>query len=46
MDGSNIEEVKYLSKPVTLRTWIRKDKGLPTHKAEKIWKFKELDEWI
>lgn len=46
----NIEEAaEYLSiKPVTLRSWIRKDNGLPAHKVGKFWKFKksELDEWI
>lgn len=35
-------------KPVTIRDWIRKDKGIPAHKVGKQWKFKrsELDEWI
>ena len=46
----NIEEAaEYLSiKPVTLRSWIKKDNGLPAHKVGKFWKFKksELDEWI
>ena len=44
----NIEEAaEYLSiKPVTLRSWIKKDNGLPAHKVGKFWKFKksELDE--
>lgn len=32
----------------TIRNWIRKDKGIPTHKIGKMWKFKrsELDSWI
>ena len=46
----NIEEAaEYLAiKPVTLRTWIKKDKGLPAHRVGKFWKFKrsELDDWI
>ena len=35
-------------KPVTIRDWIRKGKGIPAHKVGKQWKFKrsELDEWI
>lgn len=35
-------------KPVTVRNWIRKEKGIPAHKIGKQWKFKysELDEWV
>lgn len=35
-------------KPVTIRDWIRKGKGIPAHKIGKLWKFKfsELDEWV
>lgn len=35
-------------KPVTLRGWLRKDKGVPAHKIGKQWKFKrsELDAWV
>ena len=35
-------------RPVTLRNWIKKDKGVPAHKIGKFWKFKrsELDEWV
>ena len=43
------EAAEYLAiKPVTLRTWIKKDKGLPAHRVGKFWKFKrsELDDWI
>jgi excisionase family DNA binding protein len=43
----NIDEAAtYLGvKPVTVRDWIRKDKGIPAHKIGKQWKFKisELD---
>ena len=46
----NIEEAaEYLGvKPVTIRTWIKKKKGIPAHKIGKQWKFKysELDEWV
>lgn len=46
----NIDEAaEYLGvKPVTIRSWIKKDNGLPAHKVGKFWKFKksELDEWI
>lgn len=46
----NIDEAAdYLGvKPVTLRNWIKKDKGVPAHKIGKMWKFKhsELDEWV
>lgn len=35
-------------KPVTVRDWIKNDKGIPAHKIGKKWKFKysELDEWV
>ena len=35
-------------KPVTIRDWIRKGKGIPAHKIGKLWKFKfsELYEWV
>ena len=46
----NIDEAAaYLGvKPVTVRDWIRKDKGMPAHKIGKQWKFKisELDTWV
>ena len=46
----NIDEAAaYLGvKPVTVRDWIRKDKGMPAHKIGKQWKFKisELDAWV
>lgn len=46
----NIDEAAtYLGvKPVTVRDWIRKGKGIPAHKIGKQWKFKitELDAWI
>ena len=46
----NIDAVaEYLGvKPVTIRDWIRKGKGIPAHKIGKQWKFKfsELDEWV
>lgn len=46
----NIDEAAdYLGiKPVTLRGWLRKDKGVPAHKIGKQWKFKrsELDAWV
>jgi len=46
----NIDEAAtYLGvKPVTVRDWIRKEKGIPAHKIGKQWKFKvsELDAWI
>ena len=46
----NIDEAAaYLCvKPVTVRDWIRKDKGMPAHKIGKLWKFKisELDAWV
>ncbi len=35
-------------RPITVRDWIKKDKGIPAHKIGKLWKFKlsELDEWV
>lgn len=35
-------------KPVTIRDWIRRGKGIPAHKIGKQWKFQlsELDEWV
>ena len=47
----NIDDAaEYLGiKPVTLRTWIKKqDSNIPAHKVGKLWKFKrsELDEWV
>ena len=43
------EAATYLGvKPVTVRDWIRKDKGISAHKIGKQWKFKisELDNWV
>ena len=43
------EAATYLGvKPVTVRDWIRKEKGIPAHKIGKQWKFKisELDAWV
>ena len=43
------EAAAYLGvKPVTVRDWIRKDKGMPAHKIGKLWKYKisELDAWV
>lgn len=43
------EAAAYLGvKPVTIRDWIRKEKGIPAHKIGKQWKFKisELDAWV
>lgn len=43
------EAARYLGvKPVTLRSWIKKNNSLPAHKIGKQWKFKyvELDEWV
>ena len=43
------EAAEYLGvKPVTLRSWIKKDNGIPAHKIGKQWKFKksELDAWV
>ena len=46
----NIEEAaEHLGvKSVTIRDWIRKDKGIPAHKIGRQWKFKisELDAWV
>ena len=46
----NLEEAaEHLGvKPVTIRDWIRKEKGIPAHKIGRQWKFKlsELDEWV
>lgn len=46
----NIDEAAiYLGvKPVTVRDWIRKGKGIPAYKIGKQWKFKisELDAWV
>ena len=46
----NIDEAAtYLGvKPVTVRDWIRKGKGIPANKIGKQWKFKisELDAWV
>lgn len=46
----NIDEAaEYLGiKTVTLRTWIKKENGVPAHKVGKLWKFRksEIDEWI
>ncbi|MGN1165921.1 MAG: helix-turn-helix domain-containing protein [Lachnospiraceae bacterium] len=35
-------------KPVTIRDWIKKNKGIPARKIGKQWKFlrSELDEWV
>ena len=35
-------------KVVTIRDWIKKDKGIPAHKVGRQWKFKisELEEWV
>lgn len=43
------EAADYLGiKPVTLRGWIRNEKGVPAHKIGRQWKFKrsELDQWV
>lgn len=43
------ETAEYLGvKPVTVRDWIKKGRGIPAHKIGKKWKFKysELDEWV
>lgn len=43
------EAAEYLGiKVVTLRTWIRKNNGVPAHKVGKFWRFQksELDAWI
>ena len=35
-------------KTVTIRDWIKRNKGIPAHKIGKQWKFKlsELDAWV
>lgn len=35
-------------KPVTIRDWIKKNKGIPARKIGKQWKFlrSELNEWV
>ncbi len=35
-------------KPVTIRDWIKKGKGIPARKIGRKWAFKisELDEWV
>lgn len=43
------EAAEYLGvKVATLRSWIKKENGIPAHKVGKFWKFKcsELDEWV
>lgn len=43
------EAASYLGvKPVTVRDWIKKERGIPAHKIGKQWKFKisELDSWV
>lgn len=43
------EAAQYLGvRPITVRDWIKKEKGIPAHKIGKLWKFKksELDEWV
>lgn len=43
------EAANYLGvRPVTIRDWIRKNKGIPAHKIGKQWKFKqsELEKWV
>lgn len=43
------EAAVYLDvKPVTLRSWIKKDLDIPAHKIGRQWKFKcsELDKWV
>jgi len=43
------EAAQYLGvRPLTVRDWIKKEKGIPAHKIGKLWKFKksELDEWV
>lgn len=46
----NIDEAAdYLGvKVTTLRSWIKKNTGIPAHKVGKFWRFKcsELDEWV
>lgn len=35
-------------KPVTVRNWIKRGKGIPAHKIGRKWAFKysELDAWV
>ncbi len=43
------DAAQYLGvRPITVRDWIKKEKGIPAHKIGKLWKFKlsELDEWV
>ncbi len=43
------DAAEYLGiKPVTLRSWIKKNEDLPAHRVGKLWRFKrkELDDWI
>ena len=43
------EAAGYLSvKPVTIRDWIKKEKGIPARKIGRKWAFKcsELDAWV
>lgn len=43
------EAAEYLGvKAATIRSWIKKENGIPAHKVGKFWKFKcsELDEWV
>ncbi len=43
------EAAEYLSvKPVTIRDWIKKGKGIPAQKIGRKWAFKcsELDAWV
>ncbi len=43
------EAAEYMGVSVeTIRSWIKKNNGVPAHKLGKLWKFKksELDKWI
>lgn len=43
------EAAEYLGvKTVTIRTWLRKEKGIPAHKIGKKWSFRlsELEKWV
>jgi excisionase family DNA binding protein len=43
------EAADYLGiKVPTLRSWIKKENGVPAHKVGKFWRFKcsELDAWV
>ncbi len=43
------DAAEYLGiKPVTLRTWIKKNEDLPAYRVGRLWRFKrkELDDWI